>query len=73
MFHDGARESEGVVTEETKEVDLRLDRMIEIAEEAGVPLDAVVTAIGRVHQTSFDRVSGNPSLLPLYMKSRVKP
>ena len=61
------------MTEETEVVDLRLDRLIEIAEECGVALDVVVVAIGRAPQSDFEMVSGNPSLLPLYMKSSVRP
>lgn len=56
-----------------KIVDDRLDRMIEIADETGDSLDRVVAAIGRVDQSDFDKVSGRPSLLPLYIKSSVKP
>jgi hypothetical protein len=54
-------------------LDDRLDRMIEIAEETGATLDDVVKAIGRADQTTFRAVSDNPSLLPRYMKSSVKP
>lgn len=56
-----------------KEVDIRLDRMIEIAEHLDVPLDHVVEHIGRVDHHIFLRVSGNPSLLPRYIKSKVTP
>jgi hypothetical protein len=55
------------------DVDARLDRMIEIAEEVGVSLDDVVRAIGRVPQIDFLKVSDNPSLLPLYIQSSVIP
>lgn len=55
------------------EVDVRLDRMIEIANERDVPLDHVVKCIGRADQTIFDAVSANPSRLPIYMKSSVSP
>lgn len=54
-------------------VDDRLERLIEIAEENGVTLDAVVEAIGRADQSIFRAVSDNPSLLPRYMKSKVSP
>lgn len=54
-------------------VDQRLDRMIEIADLLDVPLDHVVAHIGRCDQRIFDAVSDNPSLLPRYMKSKVKP
>lgn len=56
-----------------KEVDRRLDRMIEIAEIVGCPLDHVVAHIGRCDQRTFEAVSDNPSLLPRYMKSSVRP
>lgn len=56
-----------------KAVDQRLDRMIEIAEETGTPLDYVVRHLGRCDQSRFNAVSANPSLLPRYMKSSVKP
>lgn len=55
------------------QVDTRLDRMIEMADETGYTLDQIVAAIGRVDQRDFARVSGNVSLLPLYMKSKDKP
>jgi hypothetical protein len=56
-----------------KEIDRRLDRMIEIAEETGHSLDDVVRAIGRQPYSIFREVSDNPSRLPLYMKSKVSP
>ena len=56
-----------------KAVDRRLDRMIEIAEETGETLDAVVAAIGRADYRSFRAVSDNPSTLPRYIASKVKP
>ena len=56
-----------------KVVDLRLDRMIEIAEELDVPLDHVVRHMGRCDQTTFLAYSDNPSLLPRYTKSKVSP
>lgn len=52
-----------------KEVDKRLDRMIEVANELDVPLDHVVKHMGRCDQSTFLTLSGNPSLLPRYMKS----
>jgi pilus assembly protein TadC len=45
-------------------VDIRLDRMIEIADETGLTLDHVVKHMGRVDQTSFRAFSDNPSILP---------
>ena len=56
-----------------KAVDARLDRMIQIADETGFSLDDIVAAIGRADQTIFDEVSDNPSRLPRYMKSKVRP
>lgn len=56
-----------------KEIDRRLDRMIEIADELGVPLDHVVAHMGRCDQSRFAAFSDNPSLLPRYMKSSVSP
>lgn len=54
-------------------IDMRLDRMIEIADETGATLDHVVACIGRADQRDFDAVSERPSRLPRYMKSSVKP
>lgn len=54
-------------------VDDRLDRLIEIADETGETLDDIVAAIGRIDHKDFMKVSGNLSLLPRYMKSKVKP
>lgn len=56
-----------------KEIDARLDRMIEIADTLNVPLDHVVEHIGRCDQSRFLEVSDNPSLLPRYIKSKVSP
>lgn len=56
-----------------KEIDRRLDRMIEIADELDVPLDHVVKHMGRCSQSRFRALSDNPSLLPRYMKSRSSP
>lgn len=56
-----------------KEIDRRLDRMIEIAEELDVSLDHVVKHMGKCDQSTFRAFSDNPSLLPRYMKSRSKP
>jgi hypothetical protein len=55
------------------EVDRRLDRMIQIADELNVTLDHVVAHMGRVDQSTFEALSANPSRLPRYMKSNVKP
>lgn len=55
------------------QIDDRLDRMIEICDRTGYTLDAVVAAIGRADQSIFDAVSDNPSLLPRYIQSSVKP
>lgn len=54
------------------EVDARLDRMIEIADETGLTLDQIVTAIGRADQNIFESFSGSPSTLPRYIASSVK-
>lgn len=56
-----------------QEIDKRLDRMIQVADQLDVPLDHVVAHMGRVDQSTFAALSDNPSLLPRYMKSRVKP
>lgn len=54
-------------------VDLRLDEMIAIADAQGATLDDVIKAVGRAPYSDFKAVSDNPSLLPLYIKSRVSP
>lgn len=54
-------------------VDLRLDRMIEIAAETGLSLDRIVDAMGWADQMTFDALSANPSRLPMYMKSSDRP
>ncbi len=51
----------------------RMDRLIELAEETGFSLDAIVRALARCDQTIFDAVSDNPSLLPRYIQSSVSP
>ena len=56
-----------------QDVDRRLDRMIQISDLLGVPLDHVVKHIGRCDQSTFDAISDNPSLLPRYTKSKVTP
>lgn len=56
-----------------KEIDRRLDRMIEIADELDVPLDHVVKHMGRCDQRRFLMLSGNPEMLPRYMKSSFSP
>lgn len=56
-----------------REIDKRLDRMIEIADQTGLTLDQVVEAIGRADQSTFDKFSGNPETLPRYIQSRVTP
>lgn len=55
------------------DLDARLDKMIEIADRTGETLDDVVKAVGRLDQSAFERVAERPSLLPLYMKSKVSP
>lgn len=54
-------------------VDRRLDRMIQIADETGLTLDAVVAAIGRADYKIFRAFSDTPSSLPLYIASKVSP
>ncbi len=56
-----------------QEIDKRLDRMIEIADQLDVSLDHVVAHMGRADQSTFDALSANPSRLPRYTKSRVRP
>ena len=56
-----------------KEIDKRLDRMIEIADELDVPLDHVVLHMGRCDQSKFLMFSGNPETLPRYIKSSFNP
>lgn len=57
----------------SEEIDRRLDRMIQIAEELGVPLDHVVKHMGRCPQSDFMMFSEMPERLPRYMKSSVRP
>lgn len=56
-----------------KEIDRRLDRMIEIADLLDVPLDHAVLHMGRVDQNTFRALSDNPSSLPRYIASKVRP
>jgi dsDNA-binding SOS-regulon protein len=56
-----------------QEIDKRLDRMIEIADRLDLSLDQVVVHMGRCDQRTFEALSDNPSRLPRYIKSRVKP
>lgn len=56
-----------------KEIDKRLDRMIEIADLLDVPLDHVVKHMGRCSQSMFLMWSGTPESLPRYTKSRDSP
>jgi hypothetical protein len=56
-----------------KEIDARLDKMIEFADQTGVTLDEIIIRIGRISQRDFEKLSDNPSLLPRYMKSKVTP
>jgi hypothetical protein len=51
----------------------RLDDMLRIAAATGQTLDSVVLALGQSDETFFRAVSDNPSILPRYMKSSVKP
>lgn len=56
-----------------KVIDKRLDRMLAIADELDAPLDHVVKHMGRCDQRTFEAFSDNPSRLPLYTKSSVRP
>jgi hypothetical protein len=56
-----------------KKADRRLDRMIEIADELGYPLDHVVKYLARCDYRTFLAFSDNPSRLPRYIQSRVTP
>lgn len=56
-----------------QDVDQRLDRMIEIADQTGLTLDDVVRAIGRADHRTFEAFSDNPSRLPRYIQSKVNP
>ena len=56
-----------------KDVDKRLDRMIEMCDETGLTLDEVVESIGRADQKTFRAFSDNPSSLPRYIASKVTP
>lgn len=47
-----------------KEVDERLDRMIEIADEQNLSLDHVVRLMGRCDQRTFEAYSDRPETLP---------
>lgn len=53
--------------------DDRLDDMITIADATGYSLDEIIPVLGKCDQSTFDAVADNPSRLPLYMKSSVKP
>lgn len=59
--------------DEGTEINQRLDRMIEVSDALDVPLDHVVTHMGRCSQTEFLMLSANPSRLPRYTKSIVNP
>ena len=56
-----------------RKVDARLDAMMAIADETGLTLDQVVAAIGRADQKTFKTFSDNPSYLPRYIASKVRP
>ena len=56
-----------------QDADSRLDRMIQLADETGLTLDEVVRALARCPYSDFLRLSGNPSALPLYIQSKVRP
>ena len=47
-----------------RQIDNRLDRMIEIADATGMSLDHIVTHMGRCSQSDFLKFSESPSTLP---------
>ena len=53
--------------------DQRLDRMIEISDLLDVSLDHVVRQMAYCDEVRFRALSDNPSSLPRYIKSSVKP
>lgn len=53
--------------------DARLDDMIRMAEATGLTLDEVVAQVGDVDQSTFRKLAGNPSALPRYIQSKVRP
>lgn len=55
------------IGDEEREIDRRLDRMIEIAESENLPLDHVIKYMGRCDQSTFRAFSDNPSTLPRKM------
>lgn len=46
-----------------KEIDRRLDRMIEISDQLGVTLDHVVAHMGRCSKADFEALYADPSPL----------
>ena len=57
----------GTKGETMKEIDRRLDRMIEVAESERLTLDHVVKVMGRCDQRAFAAFSDKPSTLPRKM------
>lgn len=53
--------------------DARLADMIRIADHTGFSLDEVDRYLGRCSESWFRAVADNPSILPRYIKSNVKP
>jgi hypothetical protein len=53
--------------------DLRLDRLIELADETGMTLDELVKLVGRADQSTFLAFSESASMRPRYMKSNDRP
>jgi hypothetical protein len=53
--------------------DERLEKMIRLAEVTGQPLDLIVEKLRYLDHKTFVALSDNPSRLPRYMKSSVKP
>jgi len=54
----------GDVVQCVRQVDRRLDRMMEIADQQEIPLDHVVRYMGRCSESAFKAFSENPELLP---------
>lgn len=53
--------------------DLRMDRMIEIADRMNWPLDHIVHHMAYCDDRTFRAYSDNPSLLPRYIQSSDNP
>lgn len=53
--------------------DVRLERMLQVADLLDVPLDHIVKHMGYCEEAKFFAFSDNPSSLPRYIKSSVNP